>query len=130
MRRASLTRERALALGQVVNDRRNEIGMSLRQLAAKTGLDSATVLRLERGDILTPQADTLTSIAEILDLPVSDLFTVAGWVPPKELPTLRPYLRTKYGQLPEDAVGEMEAFFGRLAKKHGMRGPNDGEDED
>jgi transcriptional regulator with XRE-family HTH domain len=86
-------------------------------------------VRLERGEILTPQPDTLKALATALDLSVTDLFALAEWLPERELPNFRPYLRAKYKELPEEAVAEMEAFFERLAKKHGMQGPADGEDE-
>jgi hypothetical protein len=84
---------------------------------------------LEHGDILAPQPDTLKALAAALNVPVTDLFTVADWLPKNELPTFIPYMRSKYKELPEEAVEEMERFFARLAKKHGVTGPVDREDE-
>jgi transcriptional regulator with XRE-family HTH domain len=130
MRRTSLTPEQAQALADILRQRRDEFGYTIRQLAAHADVNLATIVRLERGDILTPQPDTLKGLAAALDLPVTDLFAVADWLPKNELPTFAPYLRAKYKELPEEAVGEMEHFFARLARKHGVQGPASGEDED
>lgn len=129
MRRTSLTPKQALALAKVLRDKRAALQLSMRQVEAVSGVNSATIVRLERGGILAPQPETIKALAAALDLAVSDLFAVADWVPAKELPSFRPYLRAKYGQLPESAVAEMETFFERLARRHGAVGPTDGEDE-
>ena len=69
-----------------------------------------------------------------LDTPVArnrhyaDLYTTINWLPPEELPALRPYMRAKYRELPETAVAEVERYIADLAKKHGS-GPADREDE-
>ena len=89
----------------------------------------SSIVSLERGDILTPQPDTLKALAAALDMPVSDLFTVAGWLPAGELPTLKPYLRAKYRQLDEGAFADLERYAQRLTQRHGGTGPVDREDE-
>ena len=129
MRRTSLTRQQALELARILRERRSERGYSVRVLAARAGVNLATIVRLERGEILTPQPDTLKGLAAALDLSLTDLFAIAEWLPGGELPNFRPYLRAKYKQLPDAAVSEMEAFFERLAKKHGVDGPVEAEDE-
>jgi len=129
MRRTSLTPEQALALAKILRAKRAVLQLSMRQVEAVSGVNSATIVRLERGSILTPQPETLKAMAAALDLSVSDLFAVADWVPAQELPTFRPYLRAKYKQLPESAVAEMEQFFEHLTMRHGAHGPADGEDE-
>jgi len=53
---------------------------------------------------------------------------VAGYPVIEDLPSFTPYLRAKY-DLPDSAVSEMERFFARLAKKHGVQGPTGREDE-
>jgi transcriptional regulator with XRE-family HTH domain len=129
MRRTSLTSQQALELASILRERRDKLGYSVRTLAARAGVNLATIVRLERGDILTPQPDTLKALAVALELSITDLFAVADWLPGRELPNFRPYLRAKYKDLPDSAVTEMEAFFERLAKKHGVHGPDEGEDE-
>jgi transcriptional regulator with XRE-family HTH domain len=129
MRRTSLTPEQAHALAVLLRQQRDQLGYTIRQLATRANANLATIVRLERGDILTPQPDTLKALAAALDLPVTDLFTVADWLPEHELPTFTPYLRAKCKEFPDEAVAQMERFFNRLAKKHGVRGPAAGEDE-
>lgn len=129
MRRTSLTPQQASDLAQILRERRQELGYSVRVLAARAGVNLATIVRLEHGDILAPQPDTLKGLASALELSLTDLFVVADWLPRQELPAFRPYLRAKYRNLPDAAVSEMEIFFERLAKKHGIGGPTEGEDE-
>jgi hypothetical protein len=65
----------------------------------------------------------------VLDLPISDLFVTADWLPADELPTLKPYLRAKYHDLDEQAIADIEAYANRQAQRHGGTGPVDREDE-
>lgn len=129
MRRTSLTREQALTLAQILRERRAEHGYTIRELASAAEVNLATIVRLERGEILTPQPDTLKSLAKALGLSITDLFTVTNWLPSNELPNFRPYLRAKYKELPEDVATEIEELFNRLARKHGATGPSPGQDE-
>lgn len=123
--------EQAQELGRQLRERREELGLSIRQLAARCGLNDVTVLRLERGEKGAPRADTLARIASELGLGASDLFILADYVTPADLPTLAPYLRTKYRDLPPGAVDDIEAYAARLADRHGvsLEGPALGEDE-
>lgn len=62
----------------------------------------------------------------------ADLFAVAGYSTPQDVPTLRPYLRAKYGVLPESAIAEVEAYLTAVAAQYGgvaAGGPLNGEDE-
>lgn len=60
----------------------------------------------------------------------ADVFALAGYTSPRQLPTLRPYLRAKYGELPEQAVRDVEAYLARLQQQYGTDSrPTDGEDE-
>ena len=129
MRRTSLTPTQARALGRAIRRRREERGLGVRGLEAASGVNVASIVFLERGDILAPQPDTLKAIAAALDMPISDLFTVAGWLPANELPTLKPYLRAKYRELDEKAIADLERYAEQLTKKYGSHGPIDHEDE-
>jgi hypothetical protein len=48
-----------------------------------------------------------------------------------DLPSVRPYLRSKYGdQLPPEALADIEAHVRNVAARYGIAtGPTDGEDE-
>ncbi len=129
MRRTSLTPEQARQLADIFRLRRTALGLSMRQVAATTGFNIATIANLEAATNLSPLPDTLRAIAEVLNLNVSDLYAVADWLPVGELPTLKPYLRAKYHDLDEAAITDLEAYANRLIHRHGGHGPIDHEDE-
>jgi transcriptional regulator with XRE-family HTH domain len=129
MRRTSLTPTQARKLGRLIRQRREDRALTIRGLEAASGVNVSSIVSLERGDILAPQPDTLKALAAALDMPVSDLFTVAGWLPADELPTLKPYLRAKYRQLDERAIADLERYARQLADRHGSSGPLGHEDE-
>jgi transcriptional regulator with XRE-family HTH domain len=129
MRRTSLTKRQADALARILRDRRAGLGLTIRQLEADSGVNVATIVRLERGEILAPQPDTLKALARPLDLTVADLFAVTEWLPAEELPTLKPYLRAKYHDLDERAITDLERFVDQITRRYGDIGPIDREDE-
>jgi transcriptional regulator with XRE-family HTH domain len=129
-----MTPEQTVHLINLLASKRAESGLSVAEVGRRAGVNGGTVWRIEQGKIASPKAETLQAIGEVLGIPTSDLFTTVGWVPSKQLPTIRPYLRTKYRQLPPDAVQEIEAHFDEVARRHGITfdqryGPIDGEDE-
>jgi transcriptional regulator with XRE-family HTH domain len=129
MRRTSLTEIQAKQLAAIIAARRTELGLSLRQVASRSGLHASVISAVEAGTTLSPLPDTLVAIARALDLSVSDLYVVADWLPACELPTLKPYLRAKYRHLDEQAIAEIEAFANRRVQRHGGTGPVGREDE-
>lgn len=126
-----MDKEQAQQLGQHLRQARNSSGLSARDLSALIDVSDATILRIEQGTIMDPTPDKLRQIAEALELSVADVFAMAGYNSPAELPTLTPYLRTKYGQLPPDAMLQIENYATKIARRHGvsMTGPAPGEDE-
>lgn len=120
-------------LTKVLRERRESLSWSANEVARRVGISNTTYWRIEDGQIASPKAETLQAIGEVLGISAGDLFASAGWLPEKELPTLRPYLRMKY-DLPPEAMREIEAQFDEIAKKHGISfdetsGPLNGEDE-
>lgn len=118
-------------LAVTLKQRRLDLGLSASEVARRAEVDVGTISRIERGQIAAPQASSLKAIAQVLDIPATDLFVLADLLPEGELPTFKPYLRAKYGELPDDAVAELEASFARIARQHGYdpNGPAPGEDE-
>lgn len=129
-----MTPEQTVHLINLLASKRAESGLSVAEVGRRAGVDGGTVWRIEQGMIASPKAENLQAIGDVLGISASDLFATVGWMPSKELPTIRPYLRTKYRQLPADAVAEIEAEFDAIAKRHGIsfdqnEGPTAGEDE-
>ena len=123
--------EQARELGRQLRARRDELGLSVRDLAKLADLDNGTIVRIEQGAFAAPRPDKLSRIAGALGLNLADVFALADYSVPSELPSFSPYLRTKYRDLPVPAVEELERSFKRIAKRHGFdpAGPAPGEDE-
>ena len=75
--------------------------------------------------------ENINALATALDLDSQDLFALAGYRVPDGLPTLVPYMRTKYGdELPEAAIQEINGFYNYLRSKYDVDGPIDDENEE
>ncbi|MFL6164303.1 MAG: antirestriction protein ArdA [Jatrophihabitantaceae bacterium] len=129
MRRTSLTPIPAQQLAELLRSHRQAAGLSMRQLAHASGVNVSVVSQLEAGARPNPLPDTLKALARVLNLPITDLFVTADWLPADELPTLKPYLRAKYRDLDEQAIADIEAYTNQRAQQHGTTGPVDREDE-
>lgn len=123
--------DQAVRFGAYIRQARQERGLSSRALARAVGVNDATIVRIEQGAIEAPRPNVLSAIARALELPLSDVFAMADYVTPKDLPTFAPYLRAKYGELPPAAVDQLQQSFERIAKQYGYDGdgPDPGEDE-
>ena len=66
-----------------------------------------------------------------LGLSTADVFGLADYTVPGDLPSFQPYLRGKYRDMPAAAVDDLSKAFERIVRKHGYdpAGPQDGEDE-
>jgi transcriptional regulator with XRE-family HTH domain len=127
----SMNPQQAKKLGRHLRKTREALGLSAREVARRTGLGDSTIVRIEQGAFPTPNPETLGRIASVLGVNLADVYVMADYPVPNELPTLRPYLRARYGRLPASAADEIEAYAQRLAQKHGvdLAGPAPGEDE-
>ena len=123
--------EQAEELGRRIALAREALGISKRELSRRTGVSDGTIVRIEQGQFANPAPDKLARIANELGLELADVFALAGYAAPAQLPAWRPYLRAKYGELPTAAVNELESFFDYLKSKYGadVDGPERGEDE-
>ena len=126
-----MDQEQAKELGQRLRARREELGLSLRQLAEQADMNDATIVRIEQGAFAAPAPDKLARIAEALGLSLADVFALAEYAVPDDLPSFQPYLRSKYRDMPREAVADLNKAFDRIVRKHGYdpAGPQDGEDE-
>lgn len=126
-----MDQEQAKELGQRLRARREELGLSLRQLAERADMNDATIVRIEQGAFAAPAPDKLARIAEALGFSLADVFALAEYAVPDDLPSFQPYLRSKYRDMPREAVDDLNKAFDRIVRKHGYdpAGPQDGEDE-
>jgi transcriptional regulator with XRE-family HTH domain len=121
----------AKLVAKLLKQRRQQLGLSAHEVARRSGVNVATISRIEHAEIPSPRADSLTAIAKVLELPATDLFVSADWIPDNQLPTVKPYLRAKYSNLPPDVLAELEASIARVVERYGYdgNGPAPGEDE-
>ncbi|WP_100485570.1 helix-turn-helix domain-containing protein [Mycobacteroides abscessus] len=118
-------------LANLLKSRREKLGLPANETAKRSGIDQGHYWRMEAGQIAKPDADKLLAIGHTLGISASELFATTGWMPPAELPALRPYLRTKY-HLPPAALAKLEASVEAIAGEYGIsigHGPAPGEDE-
>jgi transcriptional regulator with XRE-family HTH domain len=116
----------AQRLGKLLFTARQEKGLSTTQLAELAATNQSTIVRLEKGEFAQPSPQLLQRLAHQLDLPLPELYRLAG-VP---LPALQPYLRAQVG-LSEKDTARVQAYIAKLAAKYGGdgTGPSEGADE-
>ena len=124
-----MNQQQAAELGSYLKQKRQDAGLTTYDVSERAGLIQSQIVRIENGQIRKLVPDTLQRIAEVLRIPLVDVFALAGYPLPKGLPGLRPYMRAKYRNLSPEALDEVEAFVAGLAAKHDLSGPAPGEDE-
>ncbi|GJM38998.1 MAG: hypothetical protein DHS20C19_23650 [Acidimicrobiales bacterium] len=126
-----MDKKTAKQLGDILRKRRQEKGLSTRALADAADTASSTIVRIEQGEFAAPRPDALAQIALALDLPASDIFALAGYTTPNDLPTLSPYLHSRYRDLPDETIQQIETYINELIHEHGttLAGPEPGKDE-
>ena len=65
-----------MSIGEIIKQRRKELGLSAEDIAKKAGVSPATIYRYESGDIRNPRSSILRPMAEVLNL---DLYDLVGW---------------------------------------------------
>jgi hypothetical protein len=88
---------------------------------------------MEAGQFRTISPANIQALARALDIDAQDLFALAGYRVPEGLPTLVPYMRTKYGgDLPDEGLRELSSYLDYLRSKYGgdTARPVGDEDED
>lgn len=106
-------------LGQRIRETREEAGLSARGLEEECGLDHSFISKLEKGKYQSVSIKSLTALAGALDLPIEDLYTLAGYQVPDSLPSFGPYLRARYGEeLPDGARAALNELFDTLSRNY------------
>jgi transcriptional regulator with XRE-family HTH domain len=106
-------------LGAVIRERRLARDWSITDAANAAGFHRSYWGRLEQGYYAAPAPRYLKRVAEVLEMPFEDLYALAGYETPDELPTFQPYMRAKY-DLPPEAIRELESYFEFLRNQYGI----------
>lgn len=128
-----MNQDQAVEIGNFLKSKREGLGLSQAEVARRAGVDKGTVSRME-GAQLRPRTDSLQAIGEVIGVSLTDIFAAGGWIPPRDLPSIEPYLRAKYRNMPSELLEEIEGYFSSLAQERGISfddysGPSNGEDQ-
>ena len=103
-------------LGRIIKLRRIAAGLSLKELAAKSGVSSSYLGRLERGE-RSPSARVLGKLARPLGFGEAEMLTIAGLLPPQSgaeatIGRLDPYVSLVLSQEPVKTQQAVIAILG------------------
>jgi transcriptional regulator with XRE-family HTH domain len=97
----SMTQAQAKKLGALIASARKQRGLSLRGLAAATGIDHSWIGYLESGQYRDPAGDRLATIAQVLGIETERIDYLSKGAVQAGLPQPDVYFRAKYGLTPE-----------------------------
>jgi transcriptional regulator with XRE-family HTH domain len=120
-----MTHEMRISVGGMIRERRLVLELTIAKVASEACVDPRWLSRLERGMYQNPDPKLLNRLAMVLELETSDLFVAAHFS--DGLPSLVPYLRSRY-DLPPEAVQQLKDHFELLEQKYngGNGGRRDG----
>lgn len=105
----------------------------MQQVADDVGITKSLLGAWELDQVASPDPNRLARLAAVLGIDANRLLKAAGYELDNALPTIQPYLRSKYKHLPPEARSEIQSAFERIAAKYGVaddgNGPSDGQDE-
>jgi transcriptional regulator with XRE-family HTH domain len=107
-------------LGRAIRRRREELGLSLRDVAAKTSVSASTLSRIENGTG-KPDADNIARLTAWLDVPMERILSgrdpqadetkAVGYYPEEPVPEIvEAHLRADRNLTPETAAALSELF--------------------
>jgi transcriptional regulator with XRE-family HTH domain len=108
--------DRPETLGEYVRQKREEAGLSQRQLAQEAGVSFSNISRLESGFHVSPSPGLLKNIADVLDIDLAELLAYLG-IEVVGSGSLNDYLRRDY-DLPDEGVAEAKQAIERIAQKY------------
>jgi transcriptional regulator with XRE-family HTH domain len=112
-------------LGEYVRQKREEAGLSQRQLAVAAGVSFSNISRLESGFHASPSPGLLKNIADVLDIDLAEMLSYLG-IEVGGSGSLNDYLRRDY-YLPDEGVAEAKKAIEEIVRKYqpGKHGPAD-----
>jgi transcriptional regulator with XRE-family HTH domain len=110
--------ENSKRLGEFVRSRRHAKGLSLTHAERRSGVDATYWSKLELGEYKSPNPRYLAAMANTLGVPVQELYGLADYYLPDQLPSLAPYLRSRY-ELDDRQVAELYRLFEEIRARGG-----------
>jgi transcriptional regulator with XRE-family HTH domain len=113
-------------LATLLRQLREDLGVSMYELAKRTDINRSTLMRIEDGTTTQPDAGTLNTLARALSVD-PELFYDAVWQDAETpLPSPSVYFRSKYRLTPEQ-ITELEASLKRVTEQPTNDKNNDNE---
>jgi transcriptional regulator with XRE-family HTH domain len=101
-------------LGKLLTRLRNEAGLTLYELARRTGINRSTLMRIEDGSTSQPDTATLNTLARVLGADVEQLYDALWQGNRTPLPSATTYFRSKY-RLTDEQIAEVTAALDQVA---------------
>ena len=97
-------------LGVYVQERREILGLTQRELAERAQISHTFISRLETGQRKEASQPILRRLADALGVDAEDLYAAIAYSAPQQLPGFSAYLRAKY-EMDKDAAEELAKFL-------------------
>ncbi len=102
-------------LAELLQRLRTEAGLSMYELAKRTGINRSTLMRIEDGTTTSPDSATLNTLARGLGVEPELVYDALWQDAATPLPSPAVYFRSKY-QLNPTQIAEIEASLKRVTK--------------
>lgn len=110
----------ATPLGCLFQQKREDAGLSQRQLADELRVSRTYVSRLERGEYSNPSPQVLMRFAKRFDVDLSDLYAITGCMLPTDLPAYEAYLHAKHPEWPGAAIDDLVSYYEFVKQRHSL----------
>lgn len=115
-----MIKEQASRIGRMIATARRNKAWSLRQLSNETGISHTWLLKLERGEYLTPAPGLLLRVTDALDVDPERIDRIVKGQLSGSLPGVRTYFRAKYDLTPTE-IDAIEVAVEDIQRKHERR---------
>ncbi|MEX5710559.1 helix-turn-helix transcriptional regulator [Parafrankia sp. FMc6] len=100
---------------KLLRQHRTAAGLSLYELAKRSGIDRSRIKRMEDGDIKVPTLDVVHKLARALEVDAEQFYDACWETTGQPLPSMPIYFRAKY-DLRGDQIEEVERYIERLRR--------------
>jgi transcriptional regulator with XRE-family HTH domain len=114
-----MTKAQAKQLGTLITRTRERAGKSIRQVAREIDADPSWVLKVERGNAVSPAPELLARLAEALDIDLERIDRITRGHVSGGMPAMRTYFRAAFTDFSDEDIGQIEALVSELRAAHG-----------
>jgi len=111
-----------MTFSELIKIRREELGLTLEEVANVVGVKKSTILRWERGDINNPRRDRIALLASVLQLPPMQLIKEQCGLPedfPVKMEAIEKFKKLSASQALQQKEEEKLLSFFRQLNDHG-----------